>query len=116
MTNPPPITESVLLSNGSSEMPSTPTVYVCMYRNCLDRGSDQTLAAFRARVPYPTIVQPSQCMGQCSSGPTVRVAADETWYYRVQPEDVTTIVEQHLIGGQPVTAKLNPRLHRTFYG
>jgi (2Fe-2S) ferredoxin len=55
-------------------------------------------------------------MGQCSSGPTVRVATDETWYCRVQAEDVQTIIDQHLLGGEPVTAKLNSRLHRTFYG
>ncbi|TAF55574.1 MAG: (2Fe-2S) ferredoxin domain-containing protein [Oscillatoriales cyanobacterium] len=97
-------------------MPTTPTIYVCQYRNCLDRGSAQTLTMFMDQLPDGTIALASRCMGQCSSGPTVRVTADETWYCRVQPDDVHTIIDQHLLGGEPVTAKLNSRLHRTFYG
>jgi (2Fe-2S) ferredoxin len=46
----------------------------------------------------------------------VRIAADETWYCRIYAEDVETIIDQHLLGGEPVAAKLNSRLHRTFYG
>ncbi len=108
--------ETTHLADGSSEMPTTPTVYVCQHRSCHDRGSEQTLAAFMTHLPDGTIAVASRCMGQCSSGPTVRIAADEIWYCRVQTEDVATIVDQHILGGEPVTAKLNPRLHRTFYG
>jgi (2Fe-2S) ferredoxin len=97
-------------------MPATPTIYVCQYHNCHDRGSAQTLATFMDQLPDGMIAVASRCMGQCSSGPTVRVATDETWYCRVQAEDVQTIIDQHLLGGEPVIAKLNSRLHRTFYG
>lgn len=72
------------------------------------------LDAFREAVPEGIDVEPSGCMGQCSSGPTVRVTPDETWYWQVQPEDVTTIVEQHLKGGEPVAEKLNSRIHMRF--
>ena len=47
------------------------------------------------------LVAESGCMGQCSSGPTVRIMPDNTWYCRVQPEDVDTIVNQHLKAGPP---------------
>jgi (2Fe-2S) ferredoxin len=104
------------LADGSSEMPTTPTVYVCQHRSCRDRGSESTLATFMAHLPEGTIAAASRCMGQCSSGPTVRIAADETWYCRIYAEDVETIIDQHLLGGEPVAAKLNSRLHRTFYG
>jgi (2Fe-2S) ferredoxin len=56
-------------------------------------------------------MEASGCLGQCNIGPTVRVIPDEIWYYRVTPEDVPLIVEQHLKQGEPVQEKLNPRFH-----
>ncbi len=44
-------------------------------------------------------------------GATVRMLPDEVWYCRVKPEQVATIVEQHLNQGEPVTALLHPRFH-----
>ena len=55
-----------------------------------------------------------ECQGQCGSGPTVRVMPDNTWYCRVQPEDVDTIVENHLkVNGHPVKSLQNPRMHQS---
>jgi (2Fe-2S) ferredoxin len=56
-------------------------------------------------------VAESDCTGQCSSGPTVRVTPEQSWYCRVTPEDVTTIVDQHLMGDRPVESLLHPRFH-----
>jgi (2Fe-2S) ferredoxin len=44
----------------------------------------------------------------------VRVLPDETWYCRVKPADVPTIVEHHLEGGEPVAELLHPRFHPRF--
>jgi (2Fe-2S) ferredoxin len=44
----------------------------------------------------------------------VRVIPDEIWYYRVKPEDVPLIVEQHLKQGEPVQDKLNPSIHSRY--
>lgn len=86
-------------------------VMVCQYRSCLANGSAEVLAAFEANeVPGVTVVG-TGCQGQCSSGPTVRIVPEETWYCRVNPSDVPVIVEQHLLGGKPVEAKLHPRIH-----
>lgn len=86
-------------------------VFVCQNRSCLNQGSERVFEAFQsAEIPGVTL-EKSGCLGQCSSGPTVRILPDETWYCRVQPPDVPLIIEQHLIGGEPVEAKLNPRLH-----
>jgi len=52
-------------------------------------------------------------MGQCSSGPTVHILPDDTWYCRLRPEDVAVIVEQHFGQGQPVAAYLHPRFHHS---
>ncbi|MDT9179681.1 MAG: (2Fe-2S) ferredoxin domain-containing protein [Limnospira sp. PMC 1291.21] len=89
-------------------------VLVCQHQSCLRNGSEGTLKAFEdADVPNVK-VEASGCLGQCNVGPTVRVIPDETWYYRVQPEDAKAIATQHLQGGKPVQEKLNPRIHPQF--
>jgi (2Fe-2S) ferredoxin len=98
-------------------MPQDPCrkVLVCQYRSCLAQGSAQTLQAFiDANVP-DLEVEACDCQGQCSSGPTVRVLPEETWYCRVRASDVSNIVERHLCGGEPVAEKLNPRIHMRIY-
>ena len=73
-----------------------------------------TLAAFQQADLPNTVVEACGCQGQCSTGPTVRITPDETWYFRVRPEEVPEIVERHLKGGEPVAEKLNPRIHLRF--
>ncbi|HEY9849739.1 MAG TPA: (2Fe-2S) ferredoxin domain-containing protein [Leptolyngbyaceae cyanobacterium] len=92
-------------------MPENRRVLICQNRSCLNNGSAEVLAAFQAAEVPGTIVEGSPCMGQCSSGPTVRVVPDEIWYCRIKPDEVPAIVEQHLSGGQPLENKLNPRIH-----
>ena len=36
---------------------------------------------------------------------------DNTWYCRVRPEDVDTVMQEHIENGQPVERLLHPRLH-----
>lgn len=94
--------------------PKQRCIMVCQYRSCLANGSAEVLAAFQA-IEVPGVkVEGTGCQSQCSSGPTVRILPDETWYCRVTPDDVPVIVEQHLLGGKPVEAKLNPRIHLRF--
>jgi (2Fe-2S) ferredoxin len=57
------------------------------------------------------MVADSGCLGQCGSGPMVRVLPDDIWYCRVRPDDVAEIVEQHLHQNQPVQRLLHPRFH-----
>ncbi|HEY9832814.1 MAG TPA: (2Fe-2S) ferredoxin domain-containing protein [Stenomitos sp.] len=86
-------------------------VLVCQHRSCLANGSEAVLAAFEAADLTDFTVMGTDCQGQCTSGPTVRIVPEETWYWRVQPSDVPMIVEQHLKGGKPVDDKLNTRIH-----
>lgn len=86
-------------------------VKICQHCSCLKNGSAEVLAAFQAREIAAVEVEASPCLGQCSSGPTVRILPDEIWYCRVKPCDVPEIIEQHLQQGKPVEAKLNPRIH-----
>ena len=42
------------------------------------------------------------CFATCKSGAIVCVQPDGVWYYNVNDENMDRIIEQHLIGGQPV--------------
>lgn len=89
-------------------------VLVCQYRSCARNGSEAVLKAFQAATPVGVFASGSDCMGQCASGPTVRVMPDGFWYCRIQPNDVPLITEQHLLQDQPVEALLHPRFHSSF--
>lgn len=86
---------------------------VCQNRSCQRNGSDAVLAEFKACTDdMPDIfVAESECTGQCSSGPTVRISPDQTWYCRVKPDDVSRIIAEHLEADTPVESLLHPRFH-----
>lgn len=42
------------------------------------------------------------CLDQCEHGPTVVVYPEGVWYGGVRAEDVTEIIESHIINGVPV--------------
>jgi (2Fe-2S) ferredoxin len=42
------------------------------------------------------------CMEACLAGPALLVVPDNVWYGGVTETDVPALVEQHLIGGEPV--------------
>ncbi|WP_373534288.1 ferredoxin [Microcoleus sp.] len=95
--------------------PEERCVLICQYQSCLKSGSAEVLAAFEAQPVAGVTVKACSCQGQCNTGPTVRVTPDETWYCRVKPSDVQSIVEEHLKEGKPVEALFNPRIHMRYY-
>lgn len=42
------------------------------------------------------------CLDRCEHGPVLVVYPEETWYTYVDRHDLDEIIEQHLVGGQPV--------------
>ncbi|HIK32168.1 MAG TPA: (2Fe-2S) ferredoxin domain-containing protein [Oscillatoriales cyanobacterium M59_W2019_021] len=100
-------------------VPPAKTVWVCQHRSCLAQGSAETLKAFQEAGVTGYTIEACDCQGQCSSGPTVRIGADETteetWYCQVKPSDVGQIAERHLQLGEQVEEKLNSRIHLRFY-
>ena len=44
----------------------------------------------------------SGCLGSCDIGPSVLIYPEGVLYTKVTPEDVSVIIEDHLINGTPV--------------
>ena len=52
-------------------------------------------------------------VGFCDIGPAVLVYPDGIWYAHVQPEDVTEIIDAHLLAGKPVERLIQNRVPST---
>ena len=75
---------------------------VCQNRTCRKQGSAKVLAAFQT-FDIPNIaVEKSGCLGKCGSGPMLLVLPEEVWYSYVQPQNISVIMEQHLLSRLPV--------------
>jgi (2Fe-2S) ferredoxin len=48
------------------------------------------------------------CMGPCNLGPSVLVYPEGVMYGNLKKDDVKTIIDQHLIGGEPVASLMVP--------
>ena len=79
---------------------------------CNADGSDALHKAFKKALAERGVkrvrANKSGCLDQCEKGPSVVVYPDAVWYGKVTEADVNEIVEQHIIGGTPVTRLLMP--------
>ena len=53
------------------------------------------------------------CLGVCYGGPLLVVYPDGIWYHSVDEALLDRIIEEHLVGGQPVEEHIFHRLHST---
>src|ERR1039458_2006944 len=75
--------------------------------SCPASGSLAVLAALDREIQARGLAGDVQlttcgCMGLCEEGPVMVVYPEGVWYRRVQPSDISEIVEQHLCDGKPV--------------
>jgi (2Fe-2S) ferredoxin len=89
-------------------------IFICCNRrepghprgSCDPTGSEALHKAFKKAIAERGIkrvrANKAGCLDQCEKGPSVVVYPDAIWYGKVTEADVNEIVEQHIIGGQPV--------------
>src|SRR3970040_591260 len=78
------------------------------------KGSLEVCQKFRDEVKPRTladiIVTKLGCTGQHPTGPTVVIQPDGLWYQHVTPAEGVEIIEQHLVGGNPVEGLSDPAI------
>ncbi|NEP90411.1 MULTISPECIES: ferredoxin [Okeania] len=84
---------------------------VCQNRTCRKQGSAKVLAAFESSEVPNIQVEKSGCLGQCGNGPMVLVLPEEVWYSHVHIDEVSAVVERHLLGGVSVKKMLYSKFH-----
>jgi (2Fe-2S) ferredoxin len=93
-------------------------VLVCTFDrpgHCGTFGGLELLELFRQEVERrqlakEILVTRAGCTGHHAFGPTVIVYPEGIWYGQVQPEDVSTIIQEHLVDGRPVERLVNRRI------
>lgn len=75
-------------------LPDPVCVLICQNRTCRKQGAAAILTAFRA-VDRPDLTSEGcGCLGNCGNGPIVLVLPARIWYYRVQPQDVSIVLDR----------------------
>lgn len=111
--------EQKSLSTPPHQAPYARHIFLCVGSYCDPRGEAQTLyrrlagkLGELANYHNPLRVKRgiTSCLGVCSGGPLLVVYPDGIWYHHVTDAVLDRIVEEHLIGGQPVEEFIFHRL------
>lgn len=82
-------------------------IAVCRGTGCASSASAEVRQALCEELDSRNLneqveVRRTGCFGFCEEGPIVVVHPEGTFYTRVKPSDAEVIVEEHIVGGQPV--------------
>ena len=87
-------------------------VLICGGTGCTSSGSVKVREALAEQLKAKgledeiKIVQ-TGCFGLCAKGPIMVIYPEGTFYHSVKADDVTDIIEQHVIAGKPVERLLH---------
>ena len=92
-------------------------VLVCKGGDCKKRGSKNVRGALKDELRTQGMngdvrIDSVDCLGLCKHGPNLIVYPGGTWYLGVTENDVTAVVQEHLVNGEPVehlSAEFRPR-------
>jgi (2Fe-2S) ferredoxin len=96
-------------------------VFVCTNRRpdgspkgcCATKGGEEVWARFKSELEARGLkgrmrANAAGCLDTCSLGVAVVIYPEGVWYGGVRPDDVPTLIEEHLVGGRPVERLMMP--------
>ncbi|MBR3969843.1 MAG: NADH-quinone oxidoreductase subunit NuoF [Ruminococcus sp.] len=99
--------EVALRTHGNASSKYERHVLVCGGTGCTSSGSPKLIAKLEEEFAAKGLTDKVQivktgCFGLCERGPILIVYPEGSFYSRVELDEVTRIVDEHLIGGNPV--------------
>jgi (2Fe-2S) ferredoxin len=90
-------------------------VFICVNRRdpgnpkgcCAEKGAEAVREEFKHQLHARGLkgrfrANAAGCLDQCARGVSVVVYPEQVWYGGVRVEDVSEIIDSHLVGGAPV--------------
>lgn len=96
------------MSPSPGEIPGK--VVVCRGRSCRKYQAEAVWDNFAQNLPPEVELMSVPCLGQCGNGSMVVIEPEQVWYSQVHPDEVETVIKQHIIGKVPVKAMLHHKL------
>lgn len=77
----------------------------CISSNCKEVKDALVEALKKHDFDEQVLVHETGCIGACDLGPSLLIEPGNTYYIKLEPEDMETIVTEHIIGGKIVQEK-----------
>ncbi len=90
---------------------ATNTILMCAGGGCISSGEESCLSALKKCIDKYALsevvnVVETGCMGMCDAGPLMIIYPEGAYYQKLTPQDMETIVSEHLLKGRIVEEKL----------